>query len=130
MQCHMGGERTACVTIGQHHIVIAGRALRRQSHRKYSASAAGRPQHGLAVVFVENSEELGVPARLIFGHQAFEPLWIRLLQCAPYGSGTLRKREIHLLVNRSVDQTIQHREYGGEGTAYAQDQTNSQTPVQ
>ena len=44
--------------------------------------------------------------------------------------GALRKREIHLLVNRSVDQTIQHREYGGEGTAYAQDQTNSQTPVQ
>jgi hypothetical protein len=52
------------------------------------------------------------------------------LQYAPDGSGTLRKREIHLLVDRPVDQAIQHREYGGEGAAYAQDQAHSQTPMQ
>ena len=77
-------QRAARVAIRECHVVIARGALLQWPKCKLGPSTAGRTQQGPVGLRIKDREELGMPARLVFRHEAFELSRIQLLQHAPH----------------------------------------------
>ena len=81
---HARRQRAARVAVREYHVVVAWGALLHRSKRQLGPSTAGRTQQGSVGLRIEDREELGMPARLVFRHEAFELSRIQLLQHAPH----------------------------------------------